>query len=686
MKVTVGKKIGIPLAGLLMLVGAVTAGVQVINSQVSNSASEVKDVAVPTAILTLSMLDRLNSMNSSLLEYVSGEEGKRATFSSSFDAFQNHLSGYRQIVGTDDPGTLLLDTTIATYRDRAIVEVFDHFDPASERSAQMAATTLTETGLEMEKILDNLKTKEISGAAFAMDLDNVLNERLPSIQYYLEMVDEGGDLISSLNAHMRGDVKAAEDFEKYSKTFKGFLGLIAMLDTDKKEQEQLAKVETLYATLDEGGRQIFQLYNPKLKLQAISSIDQMQQELVSVLQSEIQTLSEQAIANERQALSALQDNIALSRNALWGFLALALATGTGISLLVNRNVTNPLKALNRVMGRLSQGDLQVDIQDTGRSDEIGDMIRAVQVFKENALEVEKLQQSTQDADERARREKAEAMDRLAREFEQGVGAIVEQVSRSSGEMTATAGTLAETAQQSRHQAAGVAGSAQQASNNVQTVASAAEELGASIQEITGQVNEQSAKTSQAFTITRQSRDRMQVLSSKVADIGEVLNLITGIAEQTNLLALNATIEAARAGEAGKGFAVVASEVKSLANQTSKATDDIAAQIGSVQQETDGTMKAIEEIATEIETVSEIAKAIAIAVEQQDSATHEIAQSINQAASGTDEVTSTIQDLTHSADNTGEVAGEMLGSAQDLSEKAGHLNEMVASFLREVGAA
>jgi len=686
MKLTVGKKIGIPLLGLLGLVGTVTLGVQIINNTVSEKATQVKEVAVPTAILTLSMLDNLNAMNSSVLEFVSGEEGKRTTFEQKFQEFQAELGEYRQIVGDEDAGVQLLDSNILLYRDRAITEVFDRFDPANERSAQLAANELSATGLELEKILDNLKTQEISGAAFALDLDEVLNERLPSIQYYLEMVDEGGDMISSLNAHMRGDVNAAADFDKYSKTFGGFLGLFGMLETDEKEQEQLAKVEELHKVLDEGGRKIFDMYKPELKLQAIASIDQMQQELIAVLESEINALADQAIASEQQALGDLQSSISLSRNVLWGLLALSIATGIGISLFVNRGVTSPLKSLNGVMGRLSQGDLSVEIEETRRSDEIGDMIQAVHVFKANALEVENLQQTTRESDERARLEKEEAMETLARDFEQGVGAIVEDVSQSSLEMTHTAGSLSDTAEQSRVQASGVAGSAQQASNNVQTVASAAEELGASIQQITSQVNEQSNKTVQAFNVTKESRERMQELSGKVADIGEVLNLITGIAEQTNLLALNATIEAARAGEAGKGFAVVASEVKSLANQTSKATEDIAAQINAIQQDTKGTMKAIEEIATEIETVAEIARAIAEAVEQQNAATHEIAQSINQAASGTDEVTATITDLNESADRTGVAANEMLGSAQDLSEKANTLSSMVSNFLREVRAA
>lgn len=686
MNLTVGKKIAIPLFGLVGVVGAVSLAVQTINVKVSDSAHLVKEIEVPKAIITLSMLDRLHLMNSSVLEYVNGEETKRATFETNFQEFQGLLGDYSAIVGEEDPSVQLLDSNIVGYRDRALAEVFDTFDPVNERAAQSSANFLTKTGLEMEKILDQLKTQEMSGAALSMDMDNVLNERLPSVQYYLEMVDEGGDMISSLNAHMRGDVNAAKDFDTYSKTFGGFLGLFQFLETDENEQEQLKNVEALFKKLDEGGRKVFDIFQPKHKLQAIKAIDELQLQTISILETEIKALSDEAIVAEQAALTGLQNNVVLSGNALWALLGLSVATGLGIMALVNRSVTNPLKAVNAVMGRLSSGDLTVEIEESRRKDEIGDMIRAVHIFKANALEVENLQEATKAADERAAHEKAEAMERLAQEFEQGVGAIVEQVSQSSVAMTHTAGSLSETAEHSRVQATGVSSSAQQASSNVQTVASAAEELGASIQEISSQVNEQNSKTEQAFNVTKQSRERMQDLSRKVSDIGEVLNLITGIAEQTNLLALNATIEAARAGEAGKGFAVVASEVKSLANQTSKATEDIAAQINAVQQETNGTMSAIEEIASEIEIVAEIASAIAASVEQQNSATHEIAQSISQAASGTDEVTSTIAELTEGATRTGAAAGDMLGSAEDLSEKAKTLSSMVTAFLSEVRAA
>src|SRR5207253_10906343 len=135
--------------------------------------------------------------------------------------------------------------------------------------------------------------------------------------------------------------------------------------------------------------------------------------------------------------------------------------------------------------------------------------------------------------------------------------------------------------------------------------------------------------------------RITELSSAASRIGDVVKMITAIAEQTNLLALNATIEAARAGEAGRGFAVVASEVKALASQTAKATDEIGTQIAAMQTATQDSVGAIKEIGGTIGRIAEIATTIAAAVEEQGATTQEIARNVQQAAHGTSEVAGSI---------------------------------------------
>jgi len=357
-----------------------------------------------------------------------------------------------------------------------------------------------------------------------------------------------------------------------------------------------------------------------------------------------------------------------------------IATVGVLFLVLNTLLTKPVHAMTGAMGRLADGDLTAEIPASGREDEIGLMAAAVQVFKDNAIEVKRLESEQAQNERRALRDKAKAMQELAGAFENSVGTVVKAVSTAARGMESSAEGLAATAEHTSDRSQAVTNAAEQASANVQTVASAAEELSAAISEISRQVSQSTMIANEAVTEIDGTNAKVQGLADAANRIGEVVALITDIADQTNLLALNATIEAARAGEAGKGFAVVAGEVKNLANQTAKATEEISTQIDAIQGATEDAVGAIQSIGGTINRISEIASTIASAVEEQGAATQEIARNVEHASSGTAEVTTSIREVNKAAEDTGVAATDIRSAAHELSGQSDNLSEEVANFL------
>ena len=357
-----------------------------------------------------------------------------------------------------------------------------------------------------------------------------------------------------------------------------------------------------------------------------------------------------------------------------------------IAVFMGRSMARPIKALDAAMRSIAAGQYTVAIPGAGRKDEIGSMASAVEIFKNGLIETERMRIAQEQTRERNRQERRETMDALASRFESGVGSVVGAVGSAAGELRSTAQSMAATAEESTRQTAAVAAASEEATQSAQAVAAAIEELNASISEISQQVNESARVAGEAVDQANTTNSEVQSLAEAAQKIGDVVRLISEIAAQTNLLALNATIEAARAGEAGRGFAVVASEVKALATQTSKATDEISAQVGAIQNATKASVDSIQGISSTIGRVSEIASAIAAAVEEQGAATLEIARNVADAARGTGEVSQNIAGVNDAARETGLAASRVVESAADLSRNGEDLKTQVDAFLREVRAA
>jgi methyl-accepting chemotaxis protein len=400
--------------------------------------------------------------------------------------------------------------------------------------------------------------------------------------------------------------------------------------------------------------------------------------VLTVAEAALDAAKDHAAGKRAAAMNSLVTQLAL--------LVFAVLFAAGMMTLVSRRVTRPLSTIQDAMHKLAGGDMSADVSFGERRDEIGALGNATQAFKSSMVEANRLRSEQQESEGRAAAQRKQEMRKLADEFQAAVGGIVGAVSGASGELEAAARTLTKTADITQQLAGMVTAASDEASANVQSVASAAEQMSGSVTEIGRQVQESSRIAAEAVGQAQKTDVRITALSSAASRIGDVVKMITAIAEQTNLLALNATIEAARAGEAGRGFAIVASEVKALASQTAKATDEIGTQIAAMQTATQDSVGAIKEIGGTIGRIAEIAATIAAAVEEQGAATQEISRNVHQAAQGTAQVATNITDVNRGANETGSASAQVLSSAQALSRESGHLKTEVEKFVASVRAA
>ncbi len=352
-----------------------------------------------------------------------------------------------------------------------------------------------------------------------------------------------------------------------------------------------------------------------------------------------------AAASDARAAEDHDDNRTQTIVLILGGTLIAI----GLSTVISRGIIRSLRRVKAVCDGLAAGDL------TGSSgltatDEPGQMGRALD----------------------------EAMARL-RVTVSTIDGSAGALASASEEMSGVAQQIAATAEQTSAQADAVSASAEQVTRSVETVSAGSEEMGASIREISRNATEAALVAGEAVGLAARTSTTMNQLGDSSSQIGNVINTITSIAEQTNLLALNATIEAARAGEAGKGFAVVASEVKDLAQETARATEDISRRVAAIQADTDGAVTAIQEITHVIARISDFQTTIASAVEQQTATTAEINRGVTDAATGSGDIAMNITGVAEASRLTAESVSESQQAAAELARMSAELTSLVATF-------
>lgn len=364
---------------------------------------------------------------------------------------------------------------------------------------------------------------------------------------------------------------------------------------------------------------------------------------------------------------------------------------------LSRDFSRKIVEITGAMTRLAKGDRDFAIAGHDRGDEIGKMVRTLGLFRKAGRQLEiwarertsKAEEEMRQQLERERereeegRRKAALLDEVAQQFERTVGEVVERVATASSELQSTAAHMADKADEARERTSDLSKNMEEANSGATSAAAASDEFALSIGEISRQASSSSELARLATDATVEADTTISALSDSADQVGQIVELIQTIAQRTNLLALNASIEAARGGEAGRGFAVVASEVKELAMQTSRATEQVAEQIRAMQDTTGASVSALRSIAGQVRELETTATSIASAVDQQSVAGQDLARSIDLAARGTEKVAGHIGDVRMLSHSTGEAATQVLSSANELESQAATLNDQVATFLREV---
>ncbi len=367
---------------------------------------------------------------------------------------------------------------------------------------------------------------------------------------------------------------------------------------------------------------------------------------------------------------------------------LMIAFGAMLSLgvvlfFVMRRVTRPLARIAQVIERVSNGEAETTDFGAGRNDEIGQIARAVKIFQDNLVQTERMRAERREDAARADEERQSTMQAMADRFEASVGEILRSVSVKAGEMRSAAGSMAEAALKTSSQAKTIEANSESTAVSIAAMNRSTQELVSSIEEISRRTVESAQLSNTAVEVANYSGSQINNLTKKANQIGDIVNMISTIAAQTNLLALNATIEAARAGVSGKGFSVVASEVKILAERTAQATKDIGERIHEVQIATKDSFDSIEEVADIIRRLSHSANDIATFVKNQDLVTQTIALNVSDASSRTAKTASGIIEISKESFLTGAIASQMRESAEILDSQCEQLNAKTSQFLSSV---
>lgn len=632
------------------------------------SAAEVESDDVPGVLAYLNVLDEVSDLQTNALEYLNGENDEAKSFQRNVEEFRHHFSVLVLLESAkvqDIEKMKKVENLANRYINIVSVDVFQKYSPAREQKAIERVHELTEkVGNPLEDLLDKLTEDEFTDAYNTTDLQESLYDDLPGVRYYLEMVDEAGDMIAALHLYLSGDMAAKETFEKDSASFKHYLEKIKPLEKQPNEVRDIKKIEEYYNQIQVVARQVFEGYNPSNKANAIKVVDDLEYEVIGPLEDILDTSSQEEKNDATAALKHLNEN--MSNINFWLFInvVVVLVAGMLIAWRLSETIKSRLERIYTKAQSIADGDLTSEPIRETNEDELGALSRSIDEMQ-NSL-----------------RTLLQGISTVASEVAtntQRVDSVSKQVAHDIQDQADKAGLVATAVQQMSGTVLEVANQSTEAANSSQMAGQEAEEGGTLMQETVSGMNRISE-------VVNETANTVDSLGKRGEEIGNVIKVINDIAEQTNLLALNAAIEAARAGELGRGFAVVADEVRGLAERTSKATQEVGGLITSIQHETrqavermgEGTHlvaegvtlsnsagEALSQIVQRANDVNNMIHAIATAGSEQSIATQEMSKDI-----------ASISEIAYSSVEQTKIGSQ---SARELYDKVNELEKLVSRF-------
>ncbi|NOH80492.1 methyl-accepting chemotaxis protein [Vibrio sp. RE86] len=634
----------------------------------ANISAEIEADDVPGVLAYLNVLDEIGDLQTNALEYLNGEADEHTSFKENAKEFQHYYSILRPLESAKASDIEKMDKILKLaeqYIDRLENDVFGRYDPAAEQLAVQKIDNLTrDVGKPLEDLLDQLKDAEFADAYNTTDLYESLNDDLPGVRYYLEMVDEGGDMISSLNAYIKGDPAAREAFNNDAASFSDYLEKLRPLEQKPNEVRDIEQIEQYYFTIIQVAEEVFAGYNPYYKNSAIQLVDDLEHSIITPLEDILDSSAQEERDDSISALELLNTN--MDTIVFWLTVngVVVIVIGGAVAWALSNMIKKRLNVIANRAQAIASGDLSGEPINETNKDELGDLARSIDDMQGSLKTV--ISNITQVASEVA--SNTQMVEETSRQVADGIQEQADKatlIASAVEEMTVTVNQVAD-------QSTDAANSARQAGEEATNGGKLMQETVNGMNRISEVVNE--------------TANTVDSLGKRGEEIGNVIQVINDIAEQTNLLALNAAIEAARAGDLGRGFAVVADEVRGLAERTSKATDEVGGLINSIQQETRQAVERMSEgthLVAEGVTLSNSAgdALVEIVSRAQDvnSMIDMIATAGSEQATATTEISSDINAISQIAGNSVRTTQDGAQAVSQLYRKVEELEQVVARF-------